>query len=98
MSNLSLWEKVQSVDVKATKQANVDGNKQTSINTLYPIKQFTKEMGPIGKLWRYEINEERLDNTKPMVIGGKQVTDSNGLVWEQTHTLILNFYIRYSES
>ena len=96
MNSLELWELVKHVDEKATRQANVDGNSQTSINTLYPIKQFTKAMGPIGQLWKYDIDSERLENTKPMMIKpGEYLRDGENMLWEQTHTLMINFYVRY---
>lgn len=95
MGNLEIWDKVKHVDASATKQANVDGNKQTSINTLYPVKLMTEALGPIGKNWKYEIDYERFDNTKPMMMKGEHVKDGDNLLWEQTHTLCLNLYVKH---
>lgn len=94
-TNMSLWDRVKNVDESATKQANVDGNKQTSINTLYPIKTLTEAFGPIGLNWTYEIDFERFDKTKPMEIKGEYLRDGEDLLWELTHTLCLNLFIKH---
>ena len=52
--NLELWDKVKKTDPKHTKQANVKGNKLTSIKPQYQIYCATKEWGSYGSSWGFE--------------------------------------------
>lgn len=52
--NMKLWEAVQKTDPKHTKNANVKGNKITSIKPQYQILQATKQWGPYGTLWGFK--------------------------------------------
>lgn len=96
MGNLDIWESVKHVDSKYTKEANVEGNRQTSISTLYPVKQITAAKGPIGGLWDYHIVSERMDNTRPMMHGGEFLRDGDAMIWEQLHTIQLCLKLRDS--
>ena len=49
--NLSLWNRVQETDPNYTKNANVKGNKITSISPQYQILNVTKEFGSYGIQW-----------------------------------------------
>ena len=53
-SNLELWYKVEKTDPKHTKQANVKGNKITSIKPQYQIYNATKEWGSYGSKWGFK--------------------------------------------
>ncbi len=53
-SNLELWNRVEKTDPKHTKQANVKGNKITSIKPQYQIYNATKEWGSYGSKWGFK--------------------------------------------
>lgn len=52
-SLLNLWDRVEKTDPKFTKQANVKGNRLTSISPQYQIYNATKEWGPYGSAWGF---------------------------------------------
>lgn len=52
--NLDLWNRVQKTDPNHTKQANVKGNKLTSIKPQYQIYNATKEWGSYGGKWGFK--------------------------------------------
>lgn len=54
MKNLELWNRVEKTDPKHTKQANVKGNKLTSIKPQYQIYNATKEWGSYGGKWGFK--------------------------------------------
>jgi hypothetical protein len=54
MENLKLWNAVEKTDPKHTKQANVKGNKLTSIKPQYQILQATKQFGSYGSKWGFK--------------------------------------------
>jgi hypothetical protein len=55
MSNhLELWHKVEKTNPKYTKQANVGGNKITSIAPQYQIMNVTEQFGSYGKTWGFK--------------------------------------------
>lgn len=82
MKNLSIWESVQKTDPKFTKQFSAGGN-FTSINAVYMVMQATKQFGPIGIGWGYDILEERYDNGAPINLGA----ENQELIFEKTHTI-----------
>lgn len=82
MENLSIWESVQKTDPKFTKQFSAGGN-FTSINAVYMVMQATKQFGPIGIGWGYDILEERYDNGAPINLGA----ENQELIFEKTHTI-----------
>lgn len=53
-NNLELWEKVESTNPKYTKNANVGGNKITSISPQYQIKNVTEQFGSYGDKWGFK--------------------------------------------
>jgi len=53
-NNLKLWEKVEKTNPKYTKEANVKGNKITSIAPQYQIKNVTEQFGTYGETWGFE--------------------------------------------
>ena len=52
--NLKLWESVEKTDPKHTKQANVKGNKLTSIKPQYQIYKATEQWGSYGFKWGFK--------------------------------------------
>lgn len=97
MSNLKLWDSFGKTDPKYTKAANVDGNRQTSLSGNYMVKLATESLGPIGEGWGYKIIEERLDNTKPVMMKGTDnkleiLKDGDSVVWEQNHTILVEMW------
>ena len=54
MDNLKLWKSVEKTDPKHTKQANVKGNKITSIKPQYQIYNATKQWDSYGGKWGFK--------------------------------------------
>lgn len=52
--NLELWRKVEKTNPAYTKNANVRGNKITSISPQYQIKNVTEQFGEYGKNWGFK--------------------------------------------
>jgi len=52
--NLKFWESVEKTDPKHTKNANVKGNKITSIKPQYQIYNATKQWGSYGSTWGFK--------------------------------------------
>lgn len=88
--NLTIWEKCQHIDHQHLKAAKVNGNQCTTVNGLEMVRIFTKAMGPIGKNWRYEIAEERMDEIKPM-------KGIDPVIMELSHTVKLRFWVKHDD-
>lgn len=88
-SNMRIWSAVPKTDMAYTKDANVSGNRQTSVSGLYMVMLATEVLGPIGECWGYEIVDERYENTKPITLNGEMLRDGDAIIWEQTHTIRL---------
>lgn len=88
--NLKLWDACKSIETRHLKAAKVNGNQCTSVNGLEMVRIFTENFGPIGKNWRYEIAEERMDEVKPM-------QGVEPPLMELNHTVKLRFWIRYDD-
>jgi len=52
--NLKLWNAVEKTNPKYTKEANVKGNKITSIAPQYQIMNVTEQFGSYGKTWGFK--------------------------------------------
>lgn len=87
--NMRIWSSVPKTDPKYTKAANVDGNRQTSIDGVYMVKLATEVLGPIGECWGYDVVDERYNDTKPHAM---KVNDQDILIWEQVHTVRLSLW------
>jgi hypothetical protein len=59
--NLKLWHLVEKTNPKYTKQANVRGNKITSIAPQYQIMNVTEQFGSYGQTWGFK--DSKLDYT-----------------------------------
>lgn len=53
-NNLELWKKVEKTNPKYTKQANVKGNKITSIAPQFQIMNVTEQFGIYGQTWGFK--------------------------------------------
>lgn len=63
--NLELWHKVEKTNPKYTKQANVKGNKITSIAPQFQIMNATEHFGAYGSTWGFkniELDYSLVDN------------------------------------
>lgn len=87
--NMRIWSQIPKTDPRYTKAANVDGNRQTSIDGVYMVKLATEVLGPVGEGWGYEIKEERYDDTRPQLM---TIGDRQELIWEQVHTIKLEMW------
>jgi hypothetical protein len=54
MNNLELWNRVEKTNPKYTKNANVGGNKITSISPQFQIMNATEQFGSYGKSWGFK--------------------------------------------
>ena len=88
--NLKLWESVSKTDPSATKNANVGGRDQTSINGYWMIKQATDKFGLLGIGWGYEVLEERWDDGA--LIAVKVTNEENRLEQSKTHTIKIKLW------
>ena len=52
--NLELWKKVEKTNPKYTKNANVGGNKITSISPQFQIMNVTEQFGSYGSTWGFK--------------------------------------------
>lgn len=95
--NLKIWDAVKSVDSGSLKNANIGGQQMLSVNGISMVQQITAAIGPIGKSWYYSIKEERYENTKPLLLNKEPIIVDGSTLWEQTHTVILEFFINYGE-
>ena len=95
--NLKIWGAVKAVDKAALKQANIGGQNMLSVNGIVMVEAITAAIGPIGKNWYYSIADERYENTKPMMRGQEFIVVDGAALWEQTHTIVLNFHINHGD-
>jgi hypothetical protein len=54
INNLELWNRVEKTNPKYTKNANVRGNKITSISPQFQIMNVTQEFGIYGQTWGFK--------------------------------------------
>lgn len=66
-NNLELWRKVEKTNPAYTKQANVKGNKITSIAPQFQIMNVTEQFGSYGKTWGFK--DINLDYSLVNVVG-----------------------------
>lgn len=68
MSNLNLWDRVQTTDPKYTKTfTRAGGFSGTAINAVYQAKRATDVFGPMGIGWGIEIVNEELLQGAPLL-------------------------------
>jgi hypothetical protein len=93
MDNLSIWGAVEKTEPSATKQSQVSGRTETSINGTYMFKRATEQFGPCGIGWGYEIAEERMDRGAPIQFDA----EGNPIEYSETHTIKLRFWYKLGE-
>lgn len=89
--HLDLWRRVEKTPTTATKQANINGQSITSIDTMHMIRLATQTFGPMGLGWGYRIEDERYDQGAP-------IPDPKGgepLGHELTHTVRLTLWYQW---
>lgn len=96
-ANMKLWEGFGPTDKKFTKEANVDGNKITSIPGMYMFQKATEAFGPWGIGWGVDVTEERYDTGGPLLMAdsaGKvaMVVTNNGPMLEQHHVIKIELW------
>lgn len=61
-TNMRIWEQVQTTDTRYTKNAEVGGQKITSLNGTAMVMKATEVFGPVGIGWGWKVLEERFDD------------------------------------
>lgn len=93
MENMEIWNKNRVIDERYLKRAKVNGMDITSFSLMSVVEMATKQFGPIGKGWGYEIIEEKIDKGDVIQMG---ITHENGdripEIWEELHTLIISLW------
>lgn len=68
-TNLRIWEQVQTTDTRYTKNAEVGGQKITSLNGTAMVMKATEMFGPVGIGWGWKVLEERFDEGHEVYAG-----------------------------
>lgn len=91
--NLELWDNVSTSDPEYTREFSAGGGYSgTAINGAYMIMKATKQWGPIGINWGYEILEERIDNGAPGYDEAGEI-----LGHTMTHTIHLALWVKMGD-
>jgi len=88
-NHLLIWKAVEKTATTATKQANVNGQTITAIDTIYMVKLATKVFGPVGIGWGYKIDVDRFDQGAPVLLKEQVIG------YEQTHTCQLTLWYEW---
>ncbi|GEK49211.1 Rad52/Rad22 family DNA repair protein [Halomonas pacifica] len=87
--HLALWHQVEKTPTTATKQANVNGQTITAIDTIHMVKLATKVFGPQGIGWGYRIDVDRFDQGAPVLLKEQVIGH------ELTHTCQLTLWYEW---
>ncbi|WP_248920495.1 hypothetical protein [Pseudomonas entomophila] len=68
-TNMRIWEQVQTTDTRFTKNAEVGGQKITSLNGTAMVMKATEMFGPVGIGWGWKVLEERFDDGHEVFAG-----------------------------
>ncbi|MCG8291925.1 hypothetical protein [Pseudomonas entomophila] len=68
-TNMRIWEQVQTTDTRFTKNAEVGGQKITSLNGTAMVMKATELFGPVGIGWGWKVLEERFDDGHEVFAG-----------------------------
>ncbi|MEW5543550.1 hypothetical protein [Pseudomonas soli] len=68
-TNMRIWEQVQTTDTRYTKNAEVGGQKITSLNGTAMVMKATEMFGPVGIGWGWKVLEERFDDGHEIFVG-----------------------------
>ena len=66
MSNLEMWEALETTDTAFTKKMDT-GAKLTSISPMWQIKRFTEKFGQCGKGWGFTVTYSEIVDGGPMM-------------------------------
>lgn len=88
-NHLAIWEAVEKTPTTATKQATVNGQNITAIDTIHMVKLATKVFGPTGIGWGYKIDVDRFDQGAPVMLKDQVIGH------EQTHTCQLTLWYEW---
>lgn len=88
---LDLWRQVEKTPTTATKEANINGQKITSIDTMHMIRLATSQFGPMGLGWGYRIEDERYDQGAPVA----DPKTGSVMGHELTHTIRLTLWYKW---
>ena len=91
--NLKIWDAVHKTAPSATRQSQISGRTETSINGTYMFMQATKQFGPCGIGWGYDIADERIDRGAPIQFDA----DGNPIEYSETHTIMLRFWYKLGD-
>ncbi|MDR5859438.1 hypothetical protein FZZ93_05625 [Halomonas eurihalina] len=89
--HLALWHQVEKTPTNVVKQANVNGQQITAIDTMHMIRLATQVFGPMGLGWGYQIEEERYDQGAPILDPQTGEVKAH----ELTHTVRLMLWYRW---
>ena len=68
-TNMRIWEQVQTTDTRFAKNAEVGGQKITSLNGTAMVMKATEMFGPVGIGWGWKVLEERFDDGHEVFAG-----------------------------
>ena len=86
VDNMAIWDSVKETPPSRTKTSTFGGREVTTINTQHAFLAATKQFGPIGLGWGYDIEEDRFDDGAPLVHKGEIIC--NGV----NHTLKIKLW------
>lgn len=87
--HLAIWQQVEKTPTTATKQAKVNGQQITAIDTIHMVKLATKIFGPMGIGWGYRIDVDRFDQGAPVLLKEQVIGH------EQTHTCQITLWYEW---
>lgn len=88
--NLSIWNQVEKTDTRYIKNAEVNGQKITSLNGTAMIMRATEIFGPVGIGFGWKVLEERYDTGHEVFVGEGNTRASIGHV--VNHTIKIGFW------
>lgn len=94
MGNMDIWEANSSIPSQYTKRAKLNGQEITSYSLQAVLLMATKQFGPIGKGWGYDVVEEK-NEEGAVITQGQVLVGENGQQIEQRevrevlHTLVI---------
>jgi hypothetical protein len=94
MSNMAIWDANSSIPQEYTKRAKLNGQEITTYSLQAALLMATRQFGPIGKGWGYEVVEEKNDDGD-VIIQAETIIGKDGQKIDQReirsvlHTLII---------
>jgi hypothetical protein len=85
--NDDIWRRNEKTDPSFTKKYKGSGGfAGTSVNATYVVRSLTKEFGPIGKGWGFDVVDETMLEGAPIILGDKAACN------EIVHRIRINFW------